>query len=533
MELFLHRSWKQVDIGSLQFLLPYYVHADKHNIIFDPWDASGNTMYVTCDGGVFKSVNAQDSDPEFQEINKGYNTTQFYGVGASRTGTIGGGTQDNGTQYNSFENNTLKSFDHVQGGDGGYFELSQLNPQVMFAALPYGEVNRSGNAGGNFTCLYDCRVDNRCSAGATSDCLPQENASFVTPFKLWEDLQTGDNVFIVGTKGIVWALNNPVDLNATPSWVRLTNNTINASAADITGGEIEALAVAEDLSPIYVGTIGGKLHRIDGLAPNINWTVDVGNPNSAGDDKWDDSLDAVTDVELTGPFGSNPITGVAVDPHDEAHIVVTLGGYFNGNHVFESFNATSGSPTFTSIHGDLPDIPVYDAVIDFESSSNIIIATEMGVWSTQDGSTWASHNEDIGTVPCFQIRQIKYHTDDCRMLYVATHGRGIWRSCSLMDASCPCYATAIDEVDNSMQATIYPNPAQNSASLAFTMATAGNVTIEVYSVDGRKVASFKPQWFGSGSNKLNVDTRLLHSGTYFVRLQGETINTTAKLLIAK
>ena len=44
------------------------------------------------------------------------------------------------------------------------------------------------------------------------------------------------------------------------------------------------------------------------------------------------------------------------------------------------------NPTFTSIQGDLPYMPVYSAVIDVNNSDNIIIGTDFGVWSTTNGS---------------------------------------------------------------------------------------------------------------------------------------------------
>ena len=67
------------------------------------------------------------------------------------------------------------------------------------------------------------------------------------------------------------------------------------------------------------------------------------------------------------------ITDIAIDPNDKNHIVVTVGGYGSFDHVYKSTNAMSDNPTFTSIQGNLPDMPVYSAVIDVNNSNNIII----------------------------------------------------------------------------------------------------------------------------------------------------------------
>ena len=66
----------------------------------------------------------------------------------------------------------------------------------------------------------------------------------------------------------------------------------------------------------------------------------------------------------------------------QTEVVVTFGNYGNTNYVFASSNALATSPNFISIQGDLPQMPVYDALINIADSSQIFLATEHGVWST-------------------------------------------------------------------------------------------------------------------------------------------------------
>ncbi|UTW60580.1 hypothetical protein KFE98_10960 [bacterium SCSIO 12741] len=68
-----------------------YVHADHHFCLQDPTNPS--TIYFLNDGGIHKSL---DGGYEFFDINKGYQTTQFYSIQAANFDYVVGGTQDNG-----------------------------------------------------------------------------------------------------------------------------------------------------------------------------------------------------------------------------------------------------------------------------------------------------------------------------------------------------------------------------------------------------------------------------------------------------
>ena len=74
---------------------PYYVHADKHTIV---WPTAG-TVYIGSDGGVTRSI---DGGATWQERNLGYNVTTFFDVATSANGFILGGAQDNGCQLQAF-----------------------------------------------------------------------------------------------------------------------------------------------------------------------------------------------------------------------------------------------------------------------------------------------------------------------------------------------------------------------------------------------------------------------------------------------
>ncbi|MEZ4929395.1 MAG: sialidase family protein [Chitinophagales bacterium] len=106
-----------------------YIHADKHKIIFNPQDPTGNTMLVGSDGGVTLCNNALAGFPEnlnFIQKNKGYATLQVYGMGAGAYGEVLSGNQDNGSQYIDGLGSSVQAASEISGGDGVYAEISNL-----------------------------------------------------------------------------------------------------------------------------------------------------------------------------------------------------------------------------------------------------------------------------------------------------------------------------------------------------------------------------------------------------------------------
>ncbi|MCC7301198.1 MAG: T9SS type A sorting domain-containing protein [Bacteroidia bacterium] len=171
-------QWNLADSQIESPFNPWYVHADKHEIVFRP--GNGNIFYIGCDGGVFRTM---DGGLTFQPMNNGYNVTQFYSVAMSKSGNeYMGGTQDNGTQYVDHTGNNYFSADEVSGGDGAYSEISFVNPAAMFSGSYYGAVYRSSNYGQSMGTFYNARVGGNAALGTPPF------ASFVTPFVLYENL---------------------------------------------------------------------------------------------------------------------------------------------------------------------------------------------------------------------------------------------------------------------------------------------------------------------------------------------------------
>ncbi|HRI26580.1 MAG TPA: T9SS type A sorting domain-containing protein [Chitinophagales bacterium] len=488
---------------------PYYVHADKHTLVFHP--TNPNILFIGNDGGIARTLNANDDAPAFTTMNRNYNTTQFYAVAATADGRMIGGTQDNGTQFVTFTGDSYLAATEVIGGDGGYVDFSRISPNVAFGAVYLGALFRSSNnglsfAGGFLDQKIDCdpRVNNVCSGDGNVDGSPE----FITPTVLWEDPATGIAVYATGSgDGKVWITLEALNASTVPEWFNI---------ATFSGGGSGRL-----VTTVNVGRdINGKVMVMAGSADGRvlvarNFIVDENVPDPQVVQPYPSSnVKQITAAQITGGIDvARYVTSVTPDRFSPNALTVTMGNYGRNVYVFRTQNAFVTTPVFASMQGTganaLPPMPVYDLVADKGDPTRYFAATEMGVWMceiVQTGAStfdyiWSEQNDGIGRVPVFRIRQESIvpssaqGQEGCYVLYIGTHGKGMYRSTSLTfpfcDVSLPPYGTAVG-VDEPKKAEldiqVYPNPLVGNGVMKLTINTpSSNAKVTVYSLDGRLV----------------------------------------------
>jgi hypothetical protein len=77
----------------------------------------------------------------------------------------------------------------------------------------------------------------------------------------------------------------------------------------------------------------------------------------------------------------------------------------------------------------------------------------------------------------------------------------------------------------------YPNPFNPSTQIGFQVADYGLVTLKVYDVLGREVATLVNEGLKAGSHQTTFDATGLASGVYLYRLQAGGVAETKKLLL--
>lgn len=488
---------------------PSYVHADKHAMV---WDNSVNPpiFWIGTDGGLFRSANMNSSNYSytFSEQNRGYITTQYYGVAAGPDGTVMGGTQDNGTQLINGRGNTSKSAVRVFGGDGFQTEISKFDNNVIFAESQYGNMQRSTNGGQSFSPIWDARIGDADLERSTDP----GDAPFDTYFRLWEDENDSSNSkFYFAPFGQMWVATNPLDAVNRPIWFAVTPNYGNS--------RVTSIDFTPDGGSVFYSTANGRLFRIDSI--NVAQFDTTLYPNA-------NTVPAkLTHVDIKGNLpGGRAITSISLDPSNPNRALVTLGNYGNSAYVYVSNNVLSASPTWTNVTNNLPRMPVYHGLIMIDNPNYFVVATEMGIWATDDnGATWELQNDGMpGNVASYIVRQYEYKPWEGPRIYVATHGRGFFRSNTFL--------TNVERPVGISEASVelYPNPSSNFVNVQLEAKSAGKVSYVIYNLQGKEVLkSTKEVNAGRDTERLNISH--LKPGTYIVQLQSGSQKALQKLLV--
>ena len=106
---------------------------------------------------------------------------------------------------------------------------------------------------------------------------------------------------------------------------------------------------------------------------------------------------------------------------------------------------------------------------------------------------------------------------------VATYQANYWRI-----GDCPQYNCgwangfrSMDEADTyeSSFTEIYPNPANGSATIFFSLSTAQQVSFKVYDMSGRLIVTLTAQESAPGDNQITWNTSDVKAGMYFLRME--------------
>jgi hypothetical protein len=593
-------SWHGVS-SSLNSFSTSYIHAGIHTIKFvSNYSASNKIIYVGTDGGVFRST---DGAATWTQMNKNYNTAIFNSVSFSNDIAVIGGTQNNGTQLITSTGTNITDSYKIFAGDGGYCEFSMLNPRFIFATSSYGKLGRSIDYGVSF----DSADDNIFSKNVrgTPDTIATSLQSFVTPIRLWESFYDTNSLQIIIFKaprvyhlGDTASIRTPceryiehivtlADLKGNPndsiekSDTILVKDTyqsvlamgISSKAGVVVGGaiwitregldfskvppvwyRISKLTTVKEIQKIEFSKDGDHLYFSDyNSATGVSKIYRCSNLLISRDSttcSFNSTQQIITTTEI-GNF-DRKITSIAVDPRNAENIAVTLGGYNSTDYIYYSSNAatTTSSVTtdnFTSRQGSLSPMPVYSAIINWNSMATII-GTESGVYSTDDISaatpTWEKQ-AGMPNVPVVQLRQqfkengwlvapvvnngfntgIKNHG----FIYAATAGRGIFR-CE--DFRGPVSVPEIvGNKANSLNIVVFPNPTKEIASISFNLNKRSDVVISIYDLSGNVVKTIPYKNQDAGNHSVSININDLSAGTYIAAMESNGVKNTAKFVI--
>ena len=355
------------------------IHPDHHAIVYYP--GSSSQILFGNDGGMYKSYDGGADEPTFVDKNSTYNVTQFYAMALhpdAGSNYMLGGTQDNATP--KFQNPGVNSTTCVLCCcDGGWAFIDRDDPSIQIGSTQDGSFNLSTDGGNTFPTNIVSADDDRI---------------FITPAEYDDDANVLYHSHLPGWIGRV------TDVSGANIG---TQDTIPA----LGGRTISALQESPSVNNrMYFGTTNGNLFQVD-------------NAHMTG---------ATTFTNLNAP-GGGWMSSIAVDVGDEEHILITMSN-FGIVSVYETYNAGDGTSTsWTAVEGDLPDMPVRWALFHPFDPDQAILATELGVWTTDDldgaNTEWFPANSfGLANVRVDQLQ----HRDSDNLISAATHGRGIYTS---------------------------------------------------------------------------------------------------------
>jgi photosystem II stability/assembly factor-like uncharacterized protein len=557
-------SWSVATGG---FINSHYIHADQHLIIFDHAKPYPN-VYIGTDGGVSKSSdisNPATTTPTFNNADFGFNTTQFYGigVGADAPTNVIGGAQDNGTVTVKKQGITLLNGEEIHGGDGGYCEISKLNPSLYFGEYVQGSMFRSFDQGKSWNSYFDKHITP-----------PGTTYSFVAWFSLWESAndptsvdsvvfndpivsyKAGQTIAVRSANGVDFPYLLKSDLPANTSItvkdptqskffvvdqneVWMTRDILNKSItpiffriATIVGFKPLMVRSAPDGNTAFVAGIdgsGASIYRITGLSgKKFAYSKDSKGVEQPFDpNAWGIKTQKIYSVS------SQVGTCVAVDENNGNHILFGTGTYDAQGHIYVCNNAldTISTPSFSSSSGNLPSMPIYDVLISSHNPKLYLAGTDFGVYSSfNSGTSWSEENRGMERVPVSMLRQMKYSSKPWNGPYIfaSTFGRGVFYTSTL--------TTGIDQSNNSLpldklNVNVFPNPARNFTNVSINLPTSSEVSITLFDMQGKVAGTYNYNHQVAGDHVFKLETSNLKQGTYFINIKAGAMEQTSKMMI--
>ncbi|MCD4745922.1 MAG: PKD domain-containing protein [Bacteroidales bacterium] len=352
-----------------------YVHADQHAQIFK--NGSSDEVLFGSDGGIFYTSNGSSYDPVFEEKNKNLSTLQFYTCDiypVAATNYFVGGLQDNGTLL--YQGSPLDINDMIDGGDGSYCFFDEDEPLIMITSTYYN----------NYTIFYNWNYQ-------TS--MYENCGVFINPADYDSEMNTLYANAVTFSGGY---MNKILRISNIPNYPNSQFVNLN-TGLNVYFSHIKVSTYAPvGTSTLFVGSQTGKLFKVENAHATPQVT-EIGSNN----------------------FPPAYISCVAIGGSEDT-ILVTFSNYGVPS-VWQTYD---GGNSWDMKEGNLPDMPVRWAVYHPQNSLQALLATEIGVWSTNDLSendvVW---EPDINGFANVRVDMLQLREADNTVL-AATHGRGFF-----------------------------------------------------------------------------------------------------------
>jgi len=334
------------------------VHVDFHDIVKNPMEP--DKVYFCTDGGIFRS---DDFGKSFYSCNGGLGTTQFYAGDVDKlySDKILGGLQDNHSVFRDSNGEWTK----VGKGDGGYCYFHPTDHAVSYISSQYSNILKSED--GNKSWIELRKAD--------------LNSVFIGPFVMHP--KNGD-FLVSGTKELY------VSKDKGEHWNEISFGTGMEIVNSI---QIDPL----DLEKAYFSTFSLQ------MAKSYLYTI---------------NLESYEISNLGIQLPNRIISDIDIHPLKNSKIIVTFSGYLT-DHIYLS---EDHGENWTSLDGNLPDIPIHCVMFHPEYENIIFAGNDFGLFATfNGGKVWINlTDQKVDAVPVYDL---KFSASN-KQLSIFTHGMG-------------------------------------------------------------------------------------------------------------
>ncbi len=525
-----HRNWDYYQYGNLfnDNLSDYYnrirfnFHPDfQGNQFF--YNASGNLFTArSSDGGIFVSYKEWTDFPPDQDgsyFNRNYDYSQAHYInlnvvntvsalvyrghaftGARNPGHIFFSTQDQGSQNTMPTNRggnftaNLLDFDQAIGGDGPPFG-SENGEHVW-------KWKREGNGVYAPISLY------------------KTSGEFKNFKELNAEINTTGHPFVSFTKNtnLGW-VQNYIDKHEPDKRIWLLSKELHRAewnGTNLTGHTVSLGSDTNQIAALAQGSVNGNIVYIL-KGGKIYKSTDRGNTFDSGTSTM---FSQTTNSYSYGDVGS----GIVLPGND--NWILFCGPSTNNTGALLS---EDGGTTWTDVTGIFPagNDAQTSGLVATPGGEFIFAGTDVGPYVFDVATkTWHAIGNGIGYFNAMDVDYI----ESTKTVRFATWGSGILDF--NIDENSLSTTNSIAN-SNTVQATLYPNPAKNFVNISLENNTINynNVTISVFNMNGQKVLSKQHNF--NGNTPIKLATSNLATGMYLVNITSNNKKIATKKLIIK
>lgn len=246
-------------------------------------------------------------------------------------------------------------------------------------------------------------------------------------------------------------------------------------------------------STLLLGTQSGKLFKVTN-AESTPVTTEIGSED----------------------FPTANLSCVAIG-NNENELLVTFSNYG----VSSVWLTMDGGDTWTQKEANLPDMPIRWAIFHPENNGQALLATEVGIWSTnmlqEENTIW---EPDVNGMANVRVDMLKLRESDNTVL-AATHGRGFFTTNYPLNI----YVGTNEQPDAEFSFNVFPNPANDKIQISGTNHKS-EIRLSIYNISGQKIITTEVT-----NNNQFIDISHLSSGTYVLVLEADNMIERHKFIV--